>query len=418
MDFYYGMRALQVFSAGMKVNARKLLAFALMALVSMVGAESAAAADSITLSTTNSYVDPGSSVELSGNLISPEGAFPAGTQVALEQSNDEVNWTVISNTTSGTDGSWSFAVKPAAPALFRARAVNTRQQTFHSPSVSLGINRRLNVNVSRKPQRSYSTTRVRITATYPELGGVVRLSVIDLEGKRIALVKRNIPTNGKPLALKIPTDSIGKLTVIAAATKVSQKLSPASAQATVKLKSPSLAVGSTGPHVTALVRRLHDLGYVTPSLNTRRFNSHVGDSVLAFHKYHRMTRSYSVSAATWRKLAKAKPVKAKYRTKGTHIEVDKTRQILMVVKNGKPLGAFHVSTGATGNTPVGRFKVYQRGGSYLYRFMAFKGNFGIHGYSPVPAFPASHGCVREPMWIANWTWKNTKKGTVVRIYNS
>ena len=36
----------------------------------------------------------------------------------------------------------------------------------------------------------------------------------------------------------------------------------------------------------------------------------------------------------------------------------------------------------------------------VYRGRTYKGGFAIHGYPSVPAYPASHGCVRIPMWIA------------------
>ena len=49
--------------------------------------------------------------------------------------------------------------------------------------------------------------------------------------------------------------------------------------------------------------------------------------------------------------------KARYTGHGLHIEIDKTRQILMLVRDGKVTGTLHVSTGATGNTPVGHWSV-------------------------------------------------------------
>jgi lipoprotein-anchoring transpeptidase ErfK/SrfK len=94
------------------------------------------------------------------------------------------------------------------------------------------------------------------------------------------------------------------------------------------------------------------------------------------------------------------------------------------VRNGTVTGTLHVSTGATGNTPVGRWDVLWKapsthtwlGPAILYRTMTFHGGFAIHGFSPVPAYPASHGCVREPIWAANWTYEQTPVGTAVDVY--
>jgi lipoprotein-anchoring transpeptidase ErfK/SrfK len=46
----------------------------------------------------------------------------------------------------------------------------------------------------------------------------------------------------------------------------------------------------------------------------------------------------------------------------------------------------------------------------------FVGAFAIHGYPEVPAYPASHGCVRVPMWVAPRLFAADSYGTVVYIY--
>jgi len=102
------------------------------------------------------------------------------------------------------------------------------------------------------------------------------------------------------------------------------------------------------------------------------------------------------------------------------VEVDKTRQVLFVVRNGQVELATHVSTGATGNTPVGTWHVYRKVGGWdwvLWYPMYFKGGFAIHGYPSVPAYPASHGCVRVPMWSAPLLWSRWGYGTTVVVYS-
>ena len=81
----------------------------------------------------------------------------------------------------------------------------------------------------------------------------------------------------------------------------------------------------------------------------------------------------------------------------------------------------HVSTGATGNTPVGRWHVYSKVPGFLPSGMFyssfFVGAFAIHGYPSVPAYPASHGCVRIPMWIAPSVFASNNYGEPVFIYH-
>jgi lipoprotein-anchoring transpeptidase ErfK/SrfK len=66
--------------------------------------------------------------------------------------------------------------------------------------------------------------------------------------------------------------------------------------------------------------------------------------------------------------------------------------------------AIHVSTGAGGATPLGRFSVYRKElMSWSVPFQTwmpyasyFYGGYAMHAYPSVPAYPASHGCVRLP----------------------
>jgi lipoprotein-anchoring transpeptidase ErfK/SrfK len=77
-----------------------------------------------------------------------------------------------------------------------------------------------------------------------------------------------------------------------------------------------------------------------------------------------------------------------------------------------------VSTGATGNTPIGIFHVYSKvpGGAVMYYSNYFTGAFAIHGYVDVPPYPASHGCVRVPMWIATHLYGLIPMGMRVYIH--
>ena len=99
--------------------------------------------------------------------------------------------------------------------------------------------------------------------------------------------------------------------------------------------------------------------------------------------------------------------------------MDKTRQVLLDVVAGKVVRVVHVSTGATGNTPVGTWRVYSRvagWSSVLWYPLYFLRGFAVHGYPSVPPYPASHGCVRVPMWIAPELYADHPTGTTVIVY--
>ena len=198
---------------------------------------------------------------------------------------------------------------------------------------------------------------------------------------------------------------------------------PAPLKATIKAPWHRLVVGSQGRYVRILLSRLAALRFRIPGLTTS-LSAACGDSVVAFQKAYSLPRTYVFDGDDWRKLDVAKVIKVRHASPQIHIEIDKTRQILMIVKNGAPYGIIAVSTGATGNTPVGTFHILWKapstttwlGSAILWRTMDFYRDFAMHGYPEVPPYPASHGCVREPIWVADWTYTHSWVGVTVYIY--
>jgi PKD domain/L,D-transpeptidase catalytic domain/Putative peptidoglycan binding domain len=166
---------------------------------------------------------------------------------------------------------------------------------------------------------------------------------------------------------------------------------------------PHLSQGARGPTVLMLERRLAKLHYATSGVNNY-YSYDTTDAVLAFQKVNRIMRTGRVTPALWRRLQTAHVPPARYRGPYRHVEVDKARQVLFQVVGGRVRRVVHVSTGVTGNTPVGRWRVYKKVPGFLpsgmYFSSFFLGAFAIHGFYSVPSYPASHGCVRMPMWIA------------------
>jgi peptidoglycan hydrolase-like protein with peptidoglycan-binding domain len=180
-----------------------------------------------------------------------------------------------------------------------------------------------------------------------------------------------------------------------------------------------LAQGAHGPSVRTLERRLAQLRYAIRGVDTY-FSYDTADAVLAFQKVHGLARTGRVDPTFWRRLRIAHPPFSRYRGPFRHVEVDKTRQVLFQVVGGRVTRVVHVSTGATGNTPVGRWRVYSKVPGFLPTGMFyssfFVGAFAIHGYPSVPPYPASHGCVRTPMWIARTLFASNDYGETVYIY--
>jgi lipoprotein-anchoring transpeptidase ErfK/SrfK len=98
--------------------------------------------------------------------------------------------------------------------------------------------------------------------------------------------------------------------------------------------------------------------------------------------------------------------------------------VLFTVRNRKVRKILHVSTGGAGVgvTRDGRWRVHRRLAGFspgrLYYPSYFDGLRAIHGWPEVPPTPASHGCVRVPMWAARWIFDQTSVGTLVNVYHS
>jgi lipoprotein-anchoring transpeptidase ErfK/SrfK len=192
----------------------------------------------------------------------------------------------------------------------------------------------------------------------------------------------------------------------------------------VTARARTLASGSSGPDVRALSERLSELRFRVPGLSTS-FTWELADSVIAFQKAYGLPRTGTAGPQTLKRLERARPLKPRFRSPALHIEVDKTRQILMVVRGGSVRAVLPVSTGATGNTPEGKHAIRWKapatttwlGSGILYRTLTFSGDsFAIHGWPDVPAYPASHGCVRIPIWAADWLYQRSPVGETVYVY--
>jgi PKD repeat protein len=224
-------------------------------------------------------------------------------------------------------------------------------------------------------------------------------------------------TRGRPgTRLIVPTPGVGAFAA---------RIELAGGTLTVPLRATArtLSYGSTGPDVAALRTRLAQVHVHVPSPSTT-FGSELSDSVVAFQKARGLDRTGVVDDATWDALSQDVVPAPRYRSADTHIEVSKSRQILMIVRNGETLWYLPVSSGAGGITPAGNYRILWKalatttwlGPAILYRTMTFHTNYAIHGFPSVPAYPASHGCVRVPIWIADWLYQQSPVGERVYVY--
>lgn len=181
--------------------------------------------------------------------------------------------------------------------------------------------------------------------------------------------------------------------------------------------------GSRGPAVRTLQQRLIALGYLPTGTANGVFGLRTWHAVVAFQGWQRLYRDGIVGARTRAALASAaRPRPWAGIRRG--LQLDRRRQVLLVVVGGRTVRAVHISSAAPGFvTPSGRFQIYRRerlSWSWPYQVwmpyaLYFKGGYAVHGYSSVPAYPASHGCVRMPLSEAPFVYASTRLHTPIVI---
>jgi lipoprotein-anchoring transpeptidase ErfK/SrfK len=175
--------------------------------------------------------------------------------------------------------------------------------------------------------------------------------------------------------------------------------------------------------VAQLASQLRRLHYVAPS--GPHFDARMLDAVYAFQKVQGLPRTGIADARFWRALANPRRPSPRHAAPANHIEVNKGLQVLYVVQHSQIALIVPISTAGVAGafTPVGRFAVYRKVGGFdpsplgtLYDPMYFTGGYAIHGNPSVPPYPASHGCVRVPMWVAPFLYRTIPYGETVYVY--
>jgi peptidoglycan hydrolase-like protein with peptidoglycan-binding domain len=371
---------------------------AFVVLAVLLGAPAQAATAGVTLGADRPIVPYGGKVMLVGQVDLPV----AGQAVELLVQT-EAGLAPVGAAPAAADGTFSFSLALSAPAAFVARSAGV-----DSAPVIVGVRPLLRVRL--QGSRELGGRLVLTGRLLPAAAGTLTL---DVGGTSTPLA---LDPAGRFRA-RVPTDKTG-------AHEAAARLTPApnfeAVQAAVRyrIQLPTLALGSRSPSVRALERRLADLHYLLRGVNGY-FGYDTYEAVLAFQKVHRVGRTGRVTAATWRLLSRAGVPRARV-PRGDHVEVDKSRQVMFEVRKGRVVRVIHVSTGVTGNTPVGRWRVYSKSPGYngkrMYYSLFFMRGFAIHGYASVPPFPASHGCVRTPIWFAPGFYARWGPGSVVWVF--
>lgn len=180
-------------------------------------------------------------------------------------------------------------------------------------------------------------------------------------------------------------------------------------------------------------QRLWELGYWAGPIDGK-FDSASRHALVAFQKVEGRARTGNLTSTELNALLTASRPKPRFEGYG-HIEIDLTRQVLFVIdETGTVSRILCVSSGNEGrymdhgevhlaHTPRGTFKVLRKINGWrlsslglLYYPSYILNGIAVHGSLSVPTYPASHGCIRVPMFAAKELSALMPIGIEVSVY--
>jgi hypothetical protein len=181
-----------------------------------------------------------------------------------------------------------------------------------------------------------------------------------------------------------------------------------------------------GPSTRELQQLLADLGFLQPAGVTGVVDDRTEVAVLEFQKWTGLERDGVLGPATVAALERGVRPRPLTRAPGRRVEVLLDRQLALLIERNRVVRAVHISSGAGGATPTGSFRVYRKERlSWSVPFSVwmpwasyFTGGIAFHEYPIVPAYPASHGCVRVNSDDAPFFYEFARYGTPVLVLGS
>jgi hypothetical protein len=179
----------------------------------------------------------------------------------------------------------------------------------------------------------------------------------------------------------------------------------------------------SGEESTRLLQiSLRSLAFISP------LNGDLDDAtrraVLAYRKVNGWDRTGSPTPTVFRRVFNGGGAyKPRYKHPSKHVEGDLSRQVLVLIDDGKPQQIYTMSSGKPSTPTVqGKFQFYRRepgsNSHGMYYSTYFYGGYAVHGYPSVPAtYPASHGCLRVPIPDAYRIYNSFDIGETIYVFD-
>jgi hypothetical protein len=264
----------------------------------------------------------------------------------------------------------------------------------------------------------------------------------------VATTRATTPPSSPPTTVRRTTTTRATSTVPPTTAKPTTTSPPPTIPSNVQVVGPSAtalkAVGNkSGSATVDIQNRLLQLGFWHSGADGS-YGETTRQAVMAFQKYIGLPADGKVNSDTAAYLSNFGERAHGLTNTGTLIEIDKKRQLLFIVADGKTLWTLNTSTGSgeeyeeedrntpgkvikgVSLTPDGLWNVererpegwWEGDLGKIYRPKYFVGGVAIHGSSSVPNYPASHGCVRVTTTAMDWIWDSglVPLGTTVWVH--
>jgi lipoprotein-anchoring transpeptidase ErfK/SrfK len=183
--------------------------------------------------------------------------------------------------------------------------------------------------------------------------------------------------------------------------------------------------GAKSERVAELNAILAELSYLPKGFRSATYGAATAFAVTAFQMQAGLNPDGVAGPKTLRALARAKSApRPRLARSGKWIRVSLARQLAYLVRDGAVVRTIHVPSATSGfTTPRGEFEIYRKQKiSWSVRYKVwlpwasyFTGGIAFHAYPDVPAYPASHGCVRVPPPFAQELYRFASYATPVIV---
>jgi len=202
---------------------------------------------------------------------------------------------------------------------------------------------------------------------------------------------------------------------------------------------PPLTEGDQGPLVAALQRALAGRNLYRGPIDGE-FGPATAYAVVTFHKVMGLERTFAWEEADSAHMEDfALPPLPERPDEPDRLEVDIGRQVMFLFTDGVVSEIIPISSGGTykyysvrqgawvwAGTPRGDYTLFRHSlgwqcdpltGWCIYNAWNFTPDYALHGYRSVPAYPASHGCVRIPTWESDYLEDHLYLGLPIHLWD-